>query len=109
MAGIWNRVYARGEDAAPLSSATVWAAVYLVGRGVFTGAQARDHLNAVLPSDKQLSAQEITDFNNILTSASIGSASAKLDYMLRLQALLTLVEVHLLSNEATFRSELGMP
>lgn len=109
MSGIWNRVFDRGEMDAPLSSATVWACVYLVGRGVFTGAQARDHLNAQLPSDKQLTAQEITDFNNILTAAGQGSATAKLDYMLRLQALLTLVEIHMLSNEATFRSELGMP
>ena len=109
MAGLWNRVYDRGEGTAPLSSAVVWAAVYLVVRGVFTGAQARDHLNAALPSDKQLTTQEITDFNNILTAAATGAATAKLDYMLRLQALLTLVEVHMLSNEATFRSELGLP
>lgn len=109
MAGIWNRVFDRGENAAPLSSGVVWAAVYLVGRGVFTGAQARDHLNASLPSDKQLTAQEITDFNNILTAASTGAATARLDYMLRLQALLTLVEVRMLANEATFRSELGLP
>ena len=109
MAGIWNRVYDRGEGDAPLSGATVWAAVYLVGRGVFSGAQARDHLNASLPSDRQLTTQEITDFLNILTASAIGSATAKIDYMLRLQALLTLVEIHMLSNEATFRSELGMP
>lgn len=109
MAGIWDRVFERGENAAPLSSAVVWSAIYLVGRGVFTGAQARDHLNASLPTDKQLTAQEAADFNNILTAAALGSATTKLDYMLRLQALLTLVEVRMLSNEATFRSELGLP
>lgn len=109
MAGIWNRVFDRGELDAPLGSITVWSCVYLVGRGVFTGAQARDALNATLPSDKQLTAQEITDFNNILTSAASGSATAKLDYMLRLKALLSLVETRILANEATFRTELGMP
>jgi hypothetical protein len=109
MAGIWNRVFDRGEGFAPLASETVWSCVYLVGRGVFTGAQARDAINATLPSDKQLTLQEITDFNNILTAAALGSATAKLDYMLRLRALLQLVEIHLLSNEATFRSELGLP
>lgn len=109
MAGIWNRVFDRGEMDAPLGSITVWSAVYLVGRGVFTGAQARDHLNATLPSNRQLTAQELADFNNILTAAGTGSATAKLDYMLRLQALLSLVEQHILANEATFRSELGLP
>lgn len=109
MAGIWNRVYDRGELDAPLPSLTVWSAVYLVGRGVFTGAQARDHLNAFLPSNKQLTTQEITDFNNILTAAGTGAATAKLDYMLRLLALLLMVETQILANEATFRSELGLP
>lgn len=109
MAGIWNRVFDRGELDAPLASMVVWSAVYLVGRGVFTGAQARDHLNAILPVNKQLTAQESVDFNNILTAAGLGSATAKLDYMLRLQALLQMVETHILSNEATFRTELGLP
>lgn len=108
MAGIWNRVYDRGEFDAPLSSATLWGVVYLVGRGVFTGTQARDHLNAKLPANKQLTAAEATDLNNILTQAQAGVATAKLDYMLRLQALLTLVEVRLLENEAVFRAELGI-
>lgn len=109
MAGIWNRVADRGENDAPVASLTLWSAVYLVGRGVFTAAQARDHLNATLPSDKQLTAQEITDLNNIMTAAGQGAATAKLDYMLRLQALMILVETGLLANEAPFRSELGLP
>lgn len=108
MAGIWNRVADRGENDAPLGSLQLWSVVYLVGRGVFTGTQAKDHINVTLPANKQLTAPEATDLNNILTQAQSGVATAKLDYMLRLQALLILVESGLLTNEATFRSELGI-
>lgn len=108
MAGIWNRVYDRGEGDAPLSGATVWAAVYLVGRGVFTGTQAKNALDSHLPESKKLTTAETADLTQILANAQSGVATAKLDYMLRLQAMLSLVEVHLLENEATFRSELGL-
>jgi hypothetical protein len=108
MAGIWNRVADRGENQYPIGSAALWSAVYLVGRGVFTGVQARDAINSDLPAEAHLTAAEIADLNAILTQAQAGVATAKLDYMLRLQAMLTLVEAQVLTNEAVFRSELGI-
>lgn len=107
MAGIWNRVRDRGEGSDPLPSLTVVAAVYLVGRNVFTATQARDALNSTLQSP--LTTEELTDLNQILTQAGLGSATAKLDYLLRLQSLCIAVEGGALTNEATFRSELGLP
>lgn len=109
MAGLFGRIANRGENDAPIAADTAWSLIYLVGTGVFTGAQARDTLNAKLPPDKQLTAAEILDFNNILTAAALGSASAKLDYANRVRAVFIVVEVGLLTNEATFRAQLSLP
>ena len=108
MAGIWNRVHDRGENDAPLPSLIVWSVVYLVGRGVFTGAQAKAALDAELPVGKKLTTEEVADLTTILNNAQAGVATAKLDYMLRLQAMLMLVESRVLNSEATFRNELGL-
>lgn len=109
MAGIWNRIVERGENAAPISSDLCQSLVYLVTRGILTAQQARDALNAFLPPTKPLTTAEATDLNNMVTAASGGSATAKLDYQLRLRAVLITAEVGMLTNEATFRSELGLP
>ena len=107
MAGIWNRVVERGELGDPLGSATIVAAVYLVTRGIFTATQVRDALNGKVQNP--LTVQELADLNTILTNASTGSATAKLDYMLRIESLLIAAEEGFLVNEATFRSEAGLP
>ena len=107
MSGIWNRVVERGELGDPLGSATLVAAIYLVARGVFTATQVRDALNGKLQNP--LTVTELADLNTMLTNALTGSATAKLDYMLRIESLLVAAEEGLLPNEATFRQEAGLP
>ncbi len=107
MAGIWNRVVERGELGDPLGSATLTTAIYLVARGVFTATQVRDALNGKLRDP--LTVSELADLNTILTNAATGSATVKLDYMLRIESLLVAAEEGFLANEATFRQQAGLP
>ena len=108
MAGIWNRIYDRGsEDSDPLPSSLIAASIYLVTRNVYTATQARDALNATLRNP--LTTDELTDLNQMITNASTGTATSRLDYMFRIDALCVAVEMHALTNEASFRSELGLP
>jgi hypothetical protein len=107
MSGIWDRIRNRGENDRPVSSLALWSAVYLVGRGVFSAQQAQAALNRDL-GNQPLSGDEITDLQNILTQAQSGTATAKLDYMLRLQALVLLAEVGTLDSETAFRTQLGI-
>ena len=107
MAGIWNRIYDRGEGTDPLPSLLVSSAIYMVTRGVYTATQARDALNATL--QHPLTTDELTDLNQIVTNANVGNAATKLDFVFRLQALCLAVECPALTNEASFRSELGLP
>jgi len=107
MAGIWNRVVERGELGDPLGPATLTAAIYLVARGVFTATQVRDALNGKLRDP--LTVSELADLNTILTNAATGSATVKLDYMLRIESLLVAAEEGFLANEATFRQQAGLP
>jgi hypothetical protein len=106
MPGIYERVRRDLEDNDPIATHLLVAAIYLVGRNVFTATQVRDALNAKLRDP--LTTAELTDLNQILTQAGLGTATARLDYMLRVQALLMASEFGVLNNEAVFRSELGL-
>ena len=107
MSGIWNRVVERGELSDPLGSAILVAAIYLVARGVFSGTQVRDALNGQLRDP--LTVSELADLNTILTNAATGSATVKLDYLMRIESLLVAAETGFLTNEATFRTQAGLP
>ena len=55
-----------------------------------------------------LDVQSQTDLTNVVTNALAGSATAKLDYLERWDAVNIAAESGLLTNEATYRSELGI-
>lgn len=103
MAGLWDRIVP-GDDR--LGVHLLKAAMYLRVRNVFTTPQILASLNSKLQTPLSAAAQ--TDLNNIVTQASAGSATAKLDYLERFDALNVAVEEGLLTNEATWRSELGI-
>jgi hypothetical protein len=105
MAGIWNRIV-RSEDSDCLSSHLIKAAVYLSVRGVFTNQQILNALNSKLRTD--LSGQEITDLGTILTNANTGTATAKLDYLERIDALNIAVEMGVLTSEDVYRTQAGL-
>lgn len=104
MAGIWDRIIPSSNDR--LAVHLVKAAIYLRGRNVFTSNQILNGLNSQLTTPLDANAQ--TDLTNIITQATTGSATAKLDYLERLDAMNVAVEDGLLTNEATWRSELGI-
>ena len=106
MSGIWDRLIPGGELADRIPAHTLQAAIYLVGRGIITGTQARAIVNGRITTP--LSATAETDLANIVTQAGTGTATAKLDYMLRLHCISHMVEIGALTVEATFRSELGI-
>lgn len=103
MAGIWNRIVP-GEDR--ISAHLLKAAVYLRVRNVFTSQQILDALNSTLVAPLDAAAQ--TDLTNVITQASAGSATAKLDYLERWDAVNIAAEAGLLTSEATYRSELSI-
>lgn len=103
MAGIWNRIIP-GEDR--LNAHLLKAALYLRVRGIFTSQQILDKLNSTLQTPLSAAAQ--TDLNNVIAAAGTGSATAKLDYLERWDAVNIAAESGLLTNEATYRSELGI-
>lgn len=103
MAGIWNRIIP-GEDR--LSSHLIAAAVYFAVDGTFTNQQLLNSLNSKLTTPLDAAAQ--SDLANIVTQGSSGAAVAKVDYNVRLERLCIAVEDGLLTNEATFRSKLGI-
>jgi hypothetical protein len=105
MAGIWNRIV-RSEDSDCLSSHLIKSAVYLSVRGVFTNQQILNALNSKLRTD--LSGQEITDLGTILTNANTGTATAKLDYLERIDALNIAVEMGVLTSEDVYRTQAGL-
>ena len=106
MAGLWDRVANRGYTDDPVASVWVSSAVYLVARGVFTGAQAKAALESRMRDP--FSPDAVTDFTQILDNASTGTLAEKLDYLLRLQSLLLMVESKLLTNETVWRNQLGL-
>lgn len=106
MSGLWNRLTDRGEMDDPLGGRAVKAIVYLVGRGLFTGAQARGKLDSTLRVP--LTAAEIADLTALLgVLAAQPNATAKLDYLERVDALSICAERKLVT-EAQWRSELGI-
>lgn len=106
MAGIWNRIIPGGENADRLNAHLLKAAVYCRVRGVFTAQQILSALNSKLTVPLDAAAE--TDLVNVATQASAGAAAAKLDYLERWDALNIAAECGLLTNESTYRSELGI-
>jgi hypothetical protein len=103
MAGIFDRIKP-SEDR--LSSHLLKAAIYLRVRGVFTSQQILSALNKQLTTPLGAAAQ--TDLTNVITNALAGTATAKLDYLERWDAVNIAAEAGMLTNEATYRSELGI-
>lgn len=106
MAGLWNSIADRSEGADPLSAHLVKAAIYLAARGLFTAVQVRDALNARLRVP--LTAAEETDLSAILTAAQQGTATARLDYLERIDALNIAAEMGVLTSESVWRAQLGI-
>ena len=107
MAGLYDRIALRGETSNPIPSHLAKALIYLVARGIVTGAQARTALEARLKTP--LSAAEATDFSNIVTQIGAqGTNTLKLDYCERMDALNVSIEMGVFSNEAAWRSQLGI-
>jgi hypothetical protein len=108
MAGLYSRIADRSNPAFdPISSHLAKALMYLVVRGVITGAQAKTALETKLRVP--LTTAESTDFANIAAQANAQAKTVlKVDYLERLDALNICIETGVLTNEATWRSELGI-
>lgn len=102
--GIFDRIKPDAEDRLPVHLVT--AAVYLAARGVFSDAQILTALNEKL--NTPLDAAATADLAAMKVNATTGAAVARVDYLLRLEALGIGVEAGLLTNEATYRSEAGL-
>lgn len=108
MAGLFDRtkyVINEGEPSR-LPGLTLWACVYAVGRGVASAARVANKLDEQM--EQPLRQVDKDDLMVILTNATTGVATQRLDYMLRLQAVLIAAETGLIESEAVFRSELGI-
>lgn len=103
MAGLWDRLIP-GNDRVNVH--LLKAAIDLRVRGTFNAAQILSVLNAQLTTPLSAAAQ--TDLTNIITQASAGTATAKLDYLNKLDALAIAVECGAFTNEATWRSQMGI-
>lgn len=108
MAGLYSRIAERGNPAFDaISSHLSKALLYLVVRGVLTGAQARTALDGKLRVP--LTTAEATDFANIVAQANAQATTIlKVDYLERLDALNICIEMGVLTNEATWRNQLGI-
>jgi hypothetical protein len=104
MPGIWDRIVPASTDR--LNSHLLKSAIYLAVRGVFSDNQILAALNNQLTTPLSQAAQ--TDLLTVKANASTGSATAKLDYLERWDALNIAVENGALTNEATYRSELSI-
>ena len=104
MSGIWNRIIP-GEDRLPVH--LVKAAVYLAVRGVFTDAQILAGLNAKLITPLDAAAQ--SDLLAVCTAIiAVSGLAGKVDLLERLDALNIAAEMGVLTNEAAYRTELGL-
>lgn len=106
MSGLYDRIAMRGEGAAPISAHLLKAAMYLAVRGVFTTQQIVTALNAKLSTP--LSGADTADLAAIYAQANTGTATAKLDYLERFDALNIAVEMGVLTSEAVWRAQLGI-
>ena len=106
MAGIWDRVIPGGENADRVNVHLLKAAIYCAVRGVFSNAQILAKLNAqiTVPLDSAAEA----DLAAGVINADTGTAIQKIDYLERWDALNIAAENGLLTDEATYRSELGI-
>lgn len=103
MAGIWERIKPSNDR---MSSHLLKAAIYLRVRGIFTNQQIINALNSTVTTPLDAAAE--TDLTTIIANAGTGTATAKLDYLERWDAVNIAAESGLLTNEATYRSELGL-
>jgi hypothetical protein len=108
VAGLYSRIAERDNPSFDAISAHLTKALlYLVVRGVLTGAQAKTALEGKLRVP--LTTAETTDFSNIVTQANAQATTIlKVDYLERLDALNICVESGVLTNEGTWRSQLGI-
>ena len=102
MAGIFDRIGVADNVSVHLLK----AAIYLGVQGTFTDPQILAALNARLETNLDAAAQ--TDLTNIKTQAALGAAADQAQYIHGLEAIAIAVEEGGYSNEAGFRSFLGI-
>jgi hypothetical protein len=106
MSGLWDRIIPGGESSDRTNAHLLKAAVYCAVRGTFSNAQILAAINSQLTVPLDANAQ--TDLATVVSNGSTGSAAAKIDYLERFDALNIAAENGLLTNEATYRSELNI-
>lgn len=104
MSGIFDRIVP-GDDR--VSVHLLKAAVYLVTRGAVTAQQMNDKLDASVATPLDAAAKADLAAVRSLISAASGSAN-KLELLERFDSLNVCVETGLLTNEAAYRSEMGI-
>lgn len=104
MSGIWDRIIP-GDDR--LSAHLVKAAVFCGSDGTFSDAQILAGLNSRLATPLNAAAEaDLVAVRTAITNAS--TAQAKLIILERFDALNIAVEMGVLTNEATYRSKMGL-
>lgn len=103
MAGIWDRIIP-GDDR--VTSHLLKAAMHLAVFGVFTNQQLLDGINSKITTP--LGANAVTDLGAIRTAIAAMATQGRLVALERFDAMNISAEMGVLTNEATYRSELGI-
>lgn len=105
MAGIWDRIVPSSDDRCSVH--LLKAAIYCAVRNVFTDAQIAAMLDSRLNTPLSNAAKsDLSAVRTAITNAA--TLQAKIDILERFDALNIMVEMGALTNEATYRSELGL-
>jgi hypothetical protein len=106
MSGIWDRIIPAGELGDRCSAHLLKAAMHLSVFGVFTNQQLLDGINSKLTVP--LSAAAESDLGSIRTAIAAQTTANRLVFLERFDAMNIAAEMGVLTNEATYRSELGI-
>jgi hypothetical protein len=105
MAGIYDRMVPLAEDRVPVHLVT--AAITLYAEGDFTKAQCVAGINNTITT--ALSGAEITDLDGLADGVDAAATLVeKLRYLNKIESYGLAVETGALTNEATFRTALGI-
>lgn len=103
MAGIWDRIIP-GEDR--VNAHLLKASMHLAAYGVFTGQQILNAINGQLTTPLDAAAQ--TDLTNIKAALVALTGVNRVVGLERFDAMNIAAEGGVLTNEATYRSQLGI-
>jgi hypothetical protein len=106
MAGIWDRIIPGGENADRCSAHLLKAAMHLAVYGVFTNQQLLNGINSRLSAPLSNAAEN--DLGAIRTSIEAMTAVNRIVGLERFDALNINAEMGVLTNEATYRAQLGI-